>query len=171
VAEDTPSTEALTHGPLSYNLDFCACGWEWPCPSEARRQDAERVRQEAADTLTTCSAIWNGCKCGRPDHIDARHVWMNPLDRGRAVDPAMYPRQEAADTSGLTDRAVALIVGSTQDERGQPPIREAADTSGLREALANTRTHAVSITDYRDGTFTECLDAVAVRAALEGATE
>jgi hypothetical protein len=87
------------------------------------------------------------------------------------ADGSTQEEQEAAHTSGLTDRAVALIVGSTQDERGQPPIEEAADTSGLREALANTRTHAVSITDYRDGTFTECLDAVAVRAALEGATE
>jgi hypothetical protein len=55
-------------------------------------------------------------------------------------------------------------------EIGACRLSEAADTSGLREALANTRTHAVSITDYRDGTFTECLDAVAVRAALRGAT-
>jgi hypothetical protein len=51
------------------------------------------------------------------------------------ADGSTQEEQEAAHTSGLTDRAVALIVGSTQDERGQPPIGEAADTSGLRERL------------------------------------
>jgi hypothetical protein len=33
-------------------------------------------------------------------------------------------------------------------------------------AMKNTRSHAVSMTDYRDGTFVECLDAAAIRAAL-----
>jgi hypothetical protein len=36
--------------------------------------------------------------------------------------------------------------------------------------MKNTRSHAVSMTDYRDGTFVECLDAAAIRAAL-GITE
>jgi hypothetical protein len=36
----------------------------------------------------------------------------------------------------------------------------------LAAAMKNTRSHAVSMTDYRDGTFVECLDAAAIRAAL-----
>jgi hypothetical protein len=40
----------------------------------------------------------------------------------------------------------------------------------LAAAMKNTRSHAVSMTDYRDGTFVECLDAAAIRAAL-GITE
>jgi len=39
----------------------------------------------------------------------------------------------------------------------------------LRALLANTRSHAVAMTDYRDGTFTECVDANALRAALAAA--
>nr|QMS48069.1 hypothetical protein WG33_0268 [uncultured bacterium] len=42
----------------------------------------------------------------------------------------------------------------------------AAPSDGLREALNDSRTHAVSMQDYRDGKFVECLDAMAVRAVL-----
>jgi hypothetical protein len=89
------------------------------------------------------------------------------------ADGSTQEEQEAAHTSGLTDRAVALIVGSTQDERGQPPIEEAADTSGLREAL--------DVLDVIDGIVDDthpegdgcplCTALDDLRAALEGATE
>jgi hypothetical protein len=222
VAEDTPSTEALTHGPLSYNLDFCACGWEWPCPSEARRQDAERVRQEAADTsglpdkwvCSTCGAqameVWRDGVAARVHVVEPRghepttatsgllhwvrclvalydndmealpggdndpvQAWDDVMREFRKAvadaDGSTQEEQEAAHTSGLTDRAVALIVGSTQDERGQPPIREAADTSGLREALEALP--SIIFTPEQDSSAGDVVYRADVLAALRGATE
>jgi len=50
-------------------------------------------------SATHCSAIWNGCICGRPRHdVDDRHVWLNTLDHNRAVDPAQYPAALPAST-------------------------------------------------------------------------
>jgi hypothetical protein len=77
---------------------------------------------------------------GDTDPVPSWDDVMRELRKAIAdADGGTQEEQEAAHTSGLTDRAVALIVGSTQDERGQPPIEEAADTSGLREALAHIR--------------------------------
>jgi hypothetical protein len=81
------------------------------------------------------------------------------------ADGSTQEEQEAAHTSGLTDRAVALIVGSTQDERGQPPIEEAADPSGLREAVV---AFIAANEGYERRGY---VDLAPLRAALEGATE
>jgi hypothetical protein len=51
-----------------------------------------------------------------------------------------------------------------------PPGSVLVTRETLAAAMKNTRSHAVSMTDYRDGTFVECLDAAAIRAAL-GITE
>jgi hypothetical protein len=102
---------------------------------------------------------------GDTDPVPSWDDVMRELRKAIAdADGGTQEEQEAAHTSGLTDRAVALIVGSTQDERGQPPIEEAADTSGLREAVEDI---LCNVATYHDvGSIHARL-----RAALEGATE
>jgi hypothetical protein len=170
VAADTPSTEEAADPPCHRASSSTYCTThdaEWAmdglfrCPAVRRGSHRMTPDTPSTEALTVIE------RALRNAYGDVNEVWMPWALIERAV------RQEAAHTSGLTDRAVALIVGSTQDERGQPPIEEAADTSGLREAL--------DVLDVIDGIVDDthpegdgcplCTALDDLRAALEGATE
>jgi hypothetical protein len=149
----------------------------WLDTSYHARRVARR-RQAPADTSgLRCAAIWNGCRCGRAPHTDDRHVWMNTLDKDRAVDPAQYP-QEAADTSGhrldvveAMEREGVVTWGDDGHRARFLALREAADTSGLREQVHEVAVAlaawAQSDTSGRAETYSRAL----TRALAAGATE